>query len=112
MSSTPDWRPRLLRRFRRWAQKNFPLPYPVRVYLRPPAKLPGMLGYFEFNEDEMRGLIVISNVLTRDSFLDTCCEEWAHARTAYLCDREEDPHHGVFWAEYGRIVGASREHQW
>jgi hypothetical protein len=71
-----------------------------------------MHGYFEFDDDEMRGLIVISNALTHDSFIDTCCEEWAHARTAYLCSGDEDPHTPSFWAEYGRIVQASREHQW
>lgn len=71
-----------------------------------------MMGYFEYDYDEERGIIVIANNLGPDSFLDTCCEEWAHARTNYLCDEDEDPHTASFWAEYGRIVGACREYHW
>lgn len=74
--------------------------------------MPDMLGYFEFNEDENRGLIAIANTCGADSFIDTCCEEWAHARTAYLCINDEDPHTASFWAEYGRIVSASRDVNW
>lgn len=70
-----------------------------------------MLGYFEHNEEENRGVICIANTCGADSFIDTLCEEWAHARTAYLCD-DEDPHNGPFWAEYGRIVSASRDINW
>jgi len=112
MSSSQNWRRRLLRKFQRWAKKNFPVPYPLRWYLRPPSKLPGMLGYFEFNEEDHRGIIVIADTCGVDAFIDTLCEELAHARTAYLCDEDEDPHTPGFWAEYGRIVGASREWNW
>jgi hypothetical protein len=112
MSSHSDWRRLLLKRFRGWAQKKFPVPFPLRCYLKHPSKMPDMLGYFEFNEDENRGVICIANTCGADSFLDTLCEEWAHARTAYLCTDDEDPHTASFWAEYGRIVSASRDVHW
>lgn len=71
-----------------------------------------MLGYFQYIEDEDRGVICVSDALSHDGYIDTLCEEWAHARTADLCGDDEDPHHGPFWQEYGRIVMASREQSW
>jgi hypothetical protein len=117
MSSAQDWRRPLLKKFRVWAQEKFPLPYPIRCYIRPPSALRdchnnSLLGYFEYDYDEERGIIVIANNVGRESFIDTCAEEWAHARTNYLWDDQEDPHTASFWAEYGRIIGAVREHYW
>jgi len=71
-----------------------------------------MHGYFRFDEDEERGIIVISSGCGVDVLLDTLCEELAHARTAYLCTEDEDPHTASFWAEYGRIVSAARRERW
>ncbi len=101
-----------MRKFRRWAQRTFPVRFPVRCYLRSPALLPGMLGYFDYDEDEDRGKICVADNLELDAMLDTCCEEWAHARTNDLCSDDEDPHHNTFWAEYGRIVMAARGVEW
>lgn len=88
------------------------MPFPLRYYLRSPDRLPDMHGYFDFDEDEQRGRIVLANTSSLDVLVDTLCEELAHARTAHLCDGEEDPHHPTFWAEYGRIVNAARERAW
>ena len=71
-----------------------------------------MLGYFWYDDEEDRGVICVSDALSHDGFVDTLCEEWAHARTSDLCRDEDDHHNGTFWAEYGRIVMASREQSW
>ena len=103
-------------RLRRWAETRFPLPYPVRVYLRPSAKMGDHLGFFVFDDDEERGTISILDTQDRVGLIDTFVEEWAHARTVYLIDTEDnqdDPyHHPSFWAEYGRIQQAAREQAW
>jgi hypothetical protein len=112
MSSSKDWRRQLVRRFKRWADDRFPVPYPLRYYLRPQSMLPGFHGYFLFNDEEVRGVIVIAENATREVMIDTLCEELAHARTAHLCTEDEDPHTPSFWAEYGRIVMACREYTW
>jgi hypothetical protein len=48
--------------------------------------------------------------------IETYLEEYAHARTTYLVDtndNDEDPHHHPsFWAEYGRLVKSAREIEW
>jgi protein-tyrosine-phosphatase len=79
--------------------------------------MPDLLGYFLLNDDADRGVIALRDSLDRDALVETFAEEWAHARTAFLCDEEEldtdDPyHHPSFWAEYGRIVKAVRERPW
>ena len=102
----------MIAKFKKWARQNFPVNFPVRYYIRPQSKLPGLHGYFEFNEDDERGVIVISSSCSAELMLDTLCEELAHARTAYLCTEDEDPHTASFWAEYGRIVCAARREQW
>lgn len=112
MSSASDSGRRLIRRFKRWAETRFPVPFPLRYYLRPTGRLPGLHGYFQFDEDEIRGLIVIAESSHPEVILDTLCEELAHARTAYLCTEDEDPHTASFWSEYGRIVMSARECQW
>lgn len=112
MSSSKDWRRRLVRRFKRWAERHFPVPYPLRYYLRDPKRLPGMHGLFQYDEDEERGVIVIADNAVADVIIDTLCEELAHARTVHLCTEEEDPHTPSFWSEYGRIVMACRDHTW
>ncbi len=111
-----DWRKRLLKRLREWAEERFPITYPIRVYLRPPAKMSGHLGFFQFDDDEERGVISILDTQDRVGLIDTFVEEWAHARTVYLIDTEdhdEDPyHHPSFWSEYGRIQQAARQRAW
>ena len=106
----------LLRKLKRWADQRFPLMFPVRVYLRPATQMSGHLGYFDMAEECDRGVICISASLDRDAMIETFMEEWAHARTTYLSDEEEttdDPHHHpTFWAEYGRLVHASRKQTW
>ena len=106
----------MVRKLRKWASNRFPLTFPVRVYLRPAEKMNDHLGYFEFDDDTERGLICISNSLSRETLIDTFLEEWSHARTSHLTDTEDhsdDPwHHPGFWAEYGRLVSASREVEW
>ena len=102
----------MVNRFRRCARATFPVPFPVRFYIRHQSRLPGMHGYFQFDEFEDRGVIVIASNCTVEGMLDTLCEEWAHARTAYLCTEDEDPHTSSFWSEYGRIVSACRKEQW
>jgi hypothetical protein len=102
----------VISRFKKWARQSFPINFPVRYYIRHPSKLPGMHGYFLLDEDGERGIIVVSSGCSGEIFLDTLCEELAHARTAYLCTEDEDPHTPSFWAEYGRIVSACREQHW
>lgn len=74
------------------------------------------LGFFVMDDEGERAVIAILDSLDRSALVETFCEEWAHARTAWLCDEEddnEDPwHHPTFWAEYGRLVKASREIVW
>lgn len=101
-----------MRRFRTWAQQNFPVRFPLRYYLRHPSQLPGLHGYFEYDDDTERGVIVIADNAVADVIIDTLCEELAHARTADLCTEDEDPHTPSFWAEYGRIVMAARGETW
>lgn len=101
-----------MRKFRRWAQRNFPVRFPVRCYLRPSSSMPGMLGYFDYDEDEDRGKICVCDNLNLDGMIDTMCEEWAHARTSDLCHGDEDAHNGTFWSEYGRIVMGARDVDW
>ena len=93
--------------------------FPVRVYLRSAIRDEGkndLLGYFLLNDEEDRGVIAISDAQDLTAMVDTFCEEWAHARTAYLIDTHDDDddpdHHASFWAEYGRIQKAARERQW
>jgi hypothetical protein len=112
MSSSNDWRRRLVRRFKAWSERKFPVPFALRYYLRPPSRLPGLHGYFQISDEEDRGVIVIADNAPLDVMIDTLCEELAHARTAYLCTEDEDPHTPSFWSEYGRIVMACREHTW
>lgn len=106
------WQRALVRKFKRWAQEHYPVPFPLRYYLRAPSRLPGMHGYFTYDDDSERGVIVIAKNDTPDVIIDTLCEELAHARTVHLCTEDEDPHTSSFWAEYGRIVMAVRERQW
>lgn len=111
-----DWRKKLLRKLKRWAEDRFPVAYPIRVYLRPSRQMRGHLGYFEFDDESERGLIAVLDSLDHSSLIDTFLEEYAHARTTYLVDTEdtdEDPHHHAsFWSEYGRLVKAAREVTW
>jgi len=71
-----------------------------------------MDGYFLMGDDEASGTIVIADDLDVDGTVAVFLEEYAHARTAYLMDEEdedEDPyHHATFWAELGRITHAYR----
>ena len=111
------WRRALARKLKVWAEERFPVMFPVRVCVRPAAKMPEHLGFFLLNDDADRGLIALRDSLDRDALVETFAEEWAHARTAFLCDEEEldndDPyHHPSFWAEFGRIVKACRERSW
>jgi len=114
-----DWQRKLLRKLKRWAEDRFPVSFPVRVYLRSAIKDEGkndLLGYFLLNDEEDRGVIAVSDQQDLTAMVDTFCEEWAHARTAYLIDTQDndsDPdHHASFWSEYGRIQKAARERQW
>jgi len=111
-----DSRKKLLRRLKRWAAERFPLTYPIRVYLKPAAKMQGHLGFFEYDDDTDRGTISILESQDQVGLIDTFVEEWAHARTTYLVDTEEiadDPyHHPSFWSEYGRIQQAVRSIEW
>lgn len=111
-----DWQKKLVRKLRRWATDRFPLTFPVRVYLRPSPKMEGHLGFFIYDDDRDRGVIALCESQGREGLIDTFLEEYAHARCSYLIDTEdndEDPHHHPsFWAEYGRIVKASREVEW
>lgn len=111
------WRRVLARKLKLWAEERFPVMFPVRVCVRPAASMPEHLGYFLLNDDADRGVIALRDSLDRDALVETFAEEWAHARTAFLCDEEEldndDPyHHPSFWAEFGRIVKAIRERTW
>jgi hypothetical protein len=111
------WRRKLARKLKRWAEVRFPVQFPVRVCVRPAAQMPEHLGFFLLNDDADRGLIALRDSLDRDALVETFAEEWAHARTAFLCDEEEidtdDPyHHASFWAEFGRITKAVRERTW
>lgn len=112
----PDWRKRLVRKLRRWAQSRFPVKFPVRVYLRDRASMEDHMGYLLMSDDDERGLIAIDAALDRENLIATFLEEWAHARTAHLTDELEvtdDPwHHASFWSEYGRITKASRDVVW
>jgi hypothetical protein len=112
----PDSRRKLVRRLKAWASGRFPLLYPVRIYLRPPKAMNGMLGYWLFDPDLEKGIICLSNTQDLDSLIDSFVEEWAHARCTFLLDTEdndEDPHHHPsFWSEYGRIQRACREVSW
>ena len=110
------WRRKLARRLKLWAEERFPCTFPVRVCVRPASQMPEHLGYFTLNDDADRGVIALRDSLDRDALIETFAEEWAHARTAFLCDEEEtddDPyHHPSFWAEFGRITKACRERSW
>jgi hypothetical protein len=117
MPPSSCWRRALARKLKRWAEDRFPCTFPVRVCVRPAKKMPDTLGYFLLNDDADRGVIALRDSLDRDALVETFAEEWAHARTAFLCDEEDldtdDPfHHPSFWAEYGRIVKACRERTW
>jgi hypothetical protein len=111
-----DWRKKLLRRLKRWAEERFPIPYPLRVYLRPTGQMENHLGFFEYDDDTERGTISILDTQDRVGLIDTFVEEWAHARTVFLIDTEDyddDPyHHPSFWSEYGRIQQAARKREW
>lgn len=111
-----DWRKKLVRKFRNWAQERFPLQFPVRIYLRPSSRMGDDLGYFVMDDDLERGTISIREDLNQYLLLDTLCEEWSHGRVVWLNDEEDtsdDPyHHPTFWAEYGRIQHASRGVEW
>jgi hypothetical protein len=112
----PDWRKRLLRRLKKWADTRFPVLFAIRVYLRPSNKMDGMLGYWLFNAEDERGIIALLNTQDKETLIDSFIEEWAHARCNYLLDMEDndaDPHHhSSFWGEYGRIQRAAREITW
>ena len=111
-----DWQKKLVTKLRRWAAYRFPLQYPVRVYLRPSTKMTNHLGYFEYDDDNDRGMICLCDTQGREGLIDTFLEEYAHGRYSHLIDTEdndEDPHHHPsFWAEYGRLVKAAREVEW
>lgn len=113
---SPDWRQKLVRRLKVWAEERFPVTFPVRVYLRDASMMRDHLGYFQFDDEAERGVINILNTQDRVGVIDTFVEEWAHARTVYLIDTEDnddDPyHHPSFWSEYGRIQQAAREKTW
>ena len=111
-----DYRKKLLRRLKRWAEERFPVAYPIRVYLKPRERMQGHLGFFEYDDDTDRGTISILESQDHTGLIDTFVEEWAHARTAFLIDTEDlkdDPyHHPTFWSEYGRIQQAVRLIEW
>lgn len=116
MPNDSSWRRKLTGKLKKWAEQRFPVKFPVRVYLREKRLMSGHLGFFVMDEDEERGMIALQNNVGREVLIDTFLEEWAHARTWFLCDEEdhgEDPwHHPSFWSEYGRIVKAAREVEW
>ncbi len=105
------WQRKRLRNLKAWAMKHFPLTFPVRVYLREPTQCPGMLGYFQYDDDTETGIIVISRACASPDELSDCFnEEWSHARTVFLWgEDDEDPHNSSFWSELGRITMAARE---
>lgn len=111
-----DWRRKLLRKLKRWAEDRFPVPFPIRIYLRPQEKMDNHLGYFQYDDDTDRAIICILDSQPRDGLIDTFIEEYAHARTSHLIDTEDnndDPwHHPSFWSEYGRLQQAAREVEW
>lgn len=113
---SPDWRKKLLRRLKSWAEERFPVPYPVRVYLKPKDRMQSHLGFFEYDDDTDRATISILESQDQVGLIDTFVEEWAHARTVFLIDTEDyddDPyHHPSFWSEYGRIQQAARKKEW
>lgn len=111
-----DWQKKLVAKLRKWATRRFPLPFPVRCYLRPPAQMDNHLGFFDYDHDEDRGMIALCDAQGRECMIDTFLEEYAHARCWFLVDTEdtdEDPHHhATFWSEYGRLINAAKEVQW
>jgi hypothetical protein len=113
---SPDWRRKLVRKLKRWAEQRFPVMFPVRVYLRDRGQMADHMGYMEWNDEKERAVIVLDAALDAENLIATFVEEWAHARTAHLTDEQEDAddpwHHPSFWAEYGRITKASREVDW
>jgi hypothetical protein len=111
-----DWRVKLVRKLRNWASTRFPVPFPIRVYLRQREQMDDHLGYFLYCDDKERGVICLCDTADREILIDTFLEEWAHARTSHLIDTEDhsdDPwHHPGFWSEYGRLQCAAREVAW
>ena len=107
-----SWQKPLLAQLRKWAANNFPLQFPVRCYVRPAEKMDNAEGLFEIDDDELRGVITISDShRSRGELIETFIEEWAHARTIFLVDRttQETIHDPTFWAEKGKISDAIRK---
>ena len=106
---------KLVKKLRAWADKRFPVTFPVRCYVRKSSSMEDYNGYFLMGEGES-ATIAISDDLTHGEIVSTFLEEWAHARTAHLTDWEhdgDDPHHHpTFWAELGRITVAARGEVW
>ncbi len=107
--SHKSWQRPLIRSLKRWATNTFPVPFPVRVYLRPRRLMEQCHGYWKWSETTRGGVIAICDDLTRQELIDTFLEEYAHARTAVLYEEgdedDDDPgHHATFWSELGRIT--------
>jgi hypothetical protein len=106
-----SWQKPLLKKMRKWAAESFPLMFSVRCYVRPVVRMGNRLGYFDLSDDMESGIIAISDSCSRDEFHDTFYEEWAHARTAFLCN-SENLHNATFGAEHHQIAMAGREKEW
>jgi hypothetical protein len=92
-------------RTKRWLRKNYPLPFPVRILLRPPKTMPKQYGAFWW--DGERGLIHISDTGHDGHMAETLIEEWVHGMrqaTPVRVDYEGEAHDAAFWALYGEVV--------
>lgn len=96
---------RLYHRTKRWLRKNYPLPFPVYVLLRPVKAMPKQYGVFYW--DGERAVIHISNTSHDGHMAETLIEEWVHGMrqaTPVRVDYDGEAHDAAFWALYGEVV--------
>jgi hypothetical protein len=94
-------------RTKRWLKRNFPLPFPCRVLLRPVEvmKRHKAHGIFYWHGD--RAVIWIRNSGREEQMSETLIEEWVHGMrqgTPVKVDYEGEPHDAAFWALYGEVT--------
>jgi hypothetical protein len=94
-------------RTKRWLRKNYPLPFPCRVLLRPVAVLKKHKAHGIFYWHGDRAVIWIRNSGNEEQMAETLIEEHVHAMrqaTPVKVDYEGEAHDAAFWALYGEVV--------
>lgn len=103
--------PKLVRRWRRFLNREFKSVYPVRVKLVHPKEIPTHDGYTTASADK-RFTIKISNALDWSATQITLWEEWAHVLRFHLWHVDGgEGHDQIYGAIFNQIKQAWEKYE-